>query len=300
MKVLVVGAGLVGSGIANRFAQHGDSVTVLAPRPYSHLSDDVNFSHGRAELGSHLGELLEGVEVVVDAASSHVPATVQQSPATAMASSVGVSSWLAEEAVGASVGCFIYISSGGTVYGEGSDSHVEEERPDPISSYGAMKVASEYAVAAITQRTATRTVNLRVANAYGPGQNLSRPQGIIGIAWRNHLNGEPTTLYGAGSTVRDFIHVDDVGDLCIVTAESDFRGPVNAGSGCGVSLAEVLSAMSEVAGAEITIMHQDARGFDVPRSVLDIALARRLGWQPRVSLYEGLERTWAWITHATG
>jgi UDP-glucose 4-epimerase len=289
----------MGSAIANQFVQHGDSVTVLAPHPNSLLRDGVVFSHGRAELGSHLGELLSGVDVVVDAASSLVPATVEESPATAMATSIGVSSWLAEQAVDAGVSCYIYLSSGGTVYGEGLTSHFEDERPDPISSYGAMKVACEYAVAAITRRTATRTVTLRIANAYGPGQNLSRPQGIIGVAWRNHLNSTPTTLYGAESTVRDFIYVDDVGDLCVAAAESDFRGAINAGSGRGVSLAEVLAAMSEVSGAELVVVHQGARGFDVPRSVLDIGLARGLGWEPKVPLDEGLKRTWAWITTAT-
>lgn len=299
MRVLVVGAGLLGSGIANRFAQHGDAVTVLAPRPYSLLSGEVAFAHGRAELGSNLGVLLDGVDVVVDAASSHVPATVQDSPATAMANSVGVSGWLAEQAVRAKVGCFIYLSSGGTVYGEGLEAHREDERPDPISSYGAMKVASEYAVAAIARSTATRTVNLRIANAYGPGQNLARPQGIIGVAWRNHLNGFPTTLYGAESTVRDFIYVDDVGDLCITAAECDFRGALNAGSGHGVSVAEVLAAMAEVARADLSTVRQDARGFDVPRSVLDISLACSLGWQPKVPLREGLERTWIWISAAS-
>jgi UDP-glucose 4-epimerase len=296
MKVLVVGAGLLGTGIAGRFIQHGDSVTVLAPHPNSLLAEDVAFTHGRAELGFHLGELLEGIDVVVDAASSHVPATVQQSPAAAMAASIGVSSWLAEQAVSAHVGCFIHLSSGGTIYGEGLQPHVEDERPDPISSYGAMKVASEYAVAAIARGTATRPVNLRISNAYGPGQNLSRPQGIIGVAWRNHLNGVPTTLYSAETTVRDFVFVDDIGDLCIATAQSDFRGAMNAGSGRGISLAEVLGAMSEVTGEQLMLVHEGPRGFDVPRSILDIARARKLGWEPAVSLREGLERTWAWIS----
>lgn len=295
MKVLVVGAGLMGSGIANRFAQQGDSVTVLAPRPNPLLSDGVAFAHGRVELGSHLGDLLSDVDVVVDASSSLVPATVENSPAAAMASSIGISSWLAEQAVSAHVSCLIYLSSGGTVYGEGLTPHLEDERPDPISSYGAMKLAAEYAVAAITRRTTTRTVNLRVANAYGPGQNLARPQGIIGIAWRNHLNGTPTTLYGADSTVRDFVYVDDVGDLCIAAAGSSFLGALNAGSGTGVSVAEVLEAMSRVAGADLRVVRHAPRGFDVPRSVLDIGLARGLGWDPQVSLHEGLQRTWDWM-----
>jgi UDP-glucose 4-epimerase len=293
-----VGAGLLGSGIANRFAGRGDSVTVLAPRLHSSLGAGVNFAHGRVELGSHLADYLDGVDVVVDAASSHVPATVQESPATAMASSIGVSSWLAEQSVNSRVSCLIYISSGGTVYGEGVESHREDERPDPISSYGAMKVASEYAIGSIARSTSTRAVNLRVANAYGPGQNLSRPQGIIGIGWRNHLSGAPTTLYGAESTVRDFVYVDDIGDLCVAAARSSFRGAINAGSGYGISLAGVLNEMSDVAGAHISVVHEQARGFDVPRSVLDIGLARSLGWVPAVSLREGLQRTWAWISNA--
>lgn len=291
----MVGAGLLGAGIANRFAAHGDSVTVYAPHKNSLLSSNIVFAHGRAELGTSLGDFLDSVDVVVDAASSYVPATVQESPAAAMASSVGISSWLAEQAVSARARCFIYLSSGGTVYGEGSTPHLEHELPDPISAYGAMKVASEYAISAITRNTTTRSVNVRVANAYGPGQNLSRPQGIIGVAWHNHLNQAPTELYGADTSVRDFIFVDDVGDLCVTIATSDFRGAINAGSGCGVSLAEVLHEMSYVAGANIVIEHQEARGFDVPRSVLDIGLARNLGWEPMVSLRSGLEHTWKWI-----
>lgn len=300
MRILVVGAGLLGSGIANRFRKHGHSVTVLGPRPNPLLVGGVKFIHGRAELGFHLGELVEGIDVVVDAASSHVPATVQQSPAAAIGASVGVSSWLAEQAVSARVKCFVYLSSGGTVYGEGSTAHLEAERPEPISSYGAMKVASEYSVAAITRGTGTRTVNLRVSNAYGPGQNLSRAQGIIGVAWRNHLNGLPTTLYGAKSTVRDFIYVDDIGDLCIATTETGFCGAINAGSGRGVTIEELLAAMSEVTGEDLMVLHESARVFDVPRSVLNIGLARSLGWLPRVSLGEGLERTWSWIRNNSG
>lgn len=298
MKIVVVGAGLLGSGIANRFALKGHAVTVLAPHSNSLLLPEVTFAHGRAELGSLLSDRLKGIDVVVDAASSYVPATVQDSPATAIASSVGVSGWIAEQAVREKVGCFIYLSSGGTVYGEGREPHHENERPDPISSYGALKVASEYAVAAITHQTATRAINLRVSNAYGPGQNLSRPQGIIGVAWRNHLQGLPTTIYGAKSTVRDFVYVDDVGDLCIRAAESGLRGPLNAGSGLGQSLSYVLAEMAVVSGVDLSVQHKGPRGFDVPVSTLDTRLARSLGWAPQVHLREGLERTWAWVRRA--
>ncbi len=295
MKVVVIGSGLLGTGIANRLALQGNSVAVLSPHRNLLLDPGVRFAHGRVELGRHLGDILTDIEVVIDAASSLVPATVQQSPATAITSSVAVTSWLAQEAVDANVGCYIYLSSGGTIYGAGLAPHSEQELPDPVSAYGAMKVACEYAIMAITRSTNTRSVFLRVSNAYGPGQNLSRPQGIIGVAWRNHMNNVPTILYGAESTVRDFIYVDDVGDLCATAIRSGYQGAINAGSGRGTSLADVLDKMSEIAGADIQILHQAARGYDVPFSVLDIRLAQGLGWSPDVSLRHGLERTWTWL-----
>lgn len=298
MKVLVVGAGFMGAGIANRFARQDQTVNVLAPRRNSLLVDTVGFVHGRVELGSHISELLSGIDVVVDAASSHVPATVQDSPATATATSVGASAWLAEQAVNAGVECFVYLSSGGTVYGGGSVAHRELDRPDPISSYGAMKLASEHTISAITRGTRTRAIYLRVANAYGPGQNLARPQGIIGVAWRNHFNGEATTLFGAKSDVRDFIYIDDVGDLCVIATRSGATGAINAGSGHAVSMEDLLIQMSAVAGVDLKVVPGGSRGFDVPHSVLDIGIARGLGWEPRVPLREGLTRTWRWMKDA--
>lgn len=80
--------------------------------------------------------------MVVDAASSSVPLAVQRSPAATTAAHVGTSAWLAEQAVAAGVGCFVYASSGGTVYGSADEPHREDSFTAPISSFGAMKQAS--------------------------------------------------------------------------------------------------------------------------------------------------------------
>lgn len=295
MKVAVVGAGLIGAGVANTFVENGDSVVVLAPRPNPILNRNVEFVGGRAESGSDVSDLLRGADVLIDAGSSYVPSLVQEAPARAIPAAVTATSWLAEQAVTAGVGCFIFVSSGGAVYGPSRAPHHEHDALAPISAYGAMKAASEYAVAAITRDSATRFVNLRVSNAYGPGQNLSRPQGIIGVAWRNQLLGRPIALFGSERTVRDFIYIDDVGELCGVVARSDFSGAVNAGSGQGLSLGELFTAMAEVTGEIPTVVHHPAREFDLPHSVLDIDLARGLGWAPKVPMRDGLERTWVWI-----
>lgn len=302
MRVLVVGAGFLGSAIANRMAHSGHAVTVLSPKPGTELDleqPELTFCHGRLEVGTDLDDLLAHTQVVVDAASSYVPATVQASPAAATATAVGSSVWLAERAVSFGVGCHVYISSGGTVYGAGSTAkgHRETDRTGPISAYGAMKLAAETCISAVAHGTSTRTVALRVSNAYGPGQNLARPQGIIGVAFRNHLLGEATTLYGAAQTIRDFIYVDDVAMLCEAAVRSTHAGPLNAALGTGISLDDLLAAIEGVLQEPLRLVHVAERPFDVRRSVLDNTLARSLGWAPRTSLSEGLSATWEWIKH---
>lgn len=298
MRILVVGAGFLGVGIANRLANAGHEVVVLSRRKSvlldSHLQT-LEFRYGRVDRGANVDSLLTGVDCVVDAASSQVPATVQASPALAISESLSVSSWLAERSVANGVSCLVYLSSGGTVYGDGSHAHLEDEVIAPVSVYGAMKAAAETCNLAIARGSQTRVVNLRIANVFGPGQNLERPQGLVGVALRNHFQGRRTVLFGANETVRDFIHLNDVADLCATVIRSDHRGALNAGSGMGLSLSDMVSRCGLVVGESIAVEYLPIRDFDVRTSVLDISLANSLGWSPQVELMEGLEQTWQWI-----
>lgn len=293
----MAGAGLIGSAIANGLVQEGHTVQVLSTRPSPSLSSRIGFVHGRIELGADI-DALAGKDAVIDATSSHVPATVQRSPAVAISGALGTSAWLAERAVAAGVRCHLYVSSGGTVYGGDppAEGYRETDAPRPISTYGALKAATETALTAIAQGTGTRMVHLRVANAYGPGQNLTRPQGIIGVAWRNQLDDRETELYASADLVRDFIYAPDLADLCLRAIRAEHVGPLNAGSGRGTSLRELLTLMADVSGRPIDVVQRGDRPFDLPRSVLDIATARSLGWTPATSLRAGLEATWSWIS----
>ena len=277
-------------------------VRVLSPRGDARLDPSVEFTHGRIELGTDLDAVLTGCTAVVDAASSAVPKTVQASPASFFASGVANSAWLAERAVANNVTVVLYLSSGGTVYsGQPSSArgYSEQDFPTPVGSYGGLKYATEVAVRSITRETRTRSVMLRVANAYGPGQNLSRPQGIIGVAWRNHLSGLPTVLYGASEIVRDYVYVDDVARLCALAISSGYDGVLNAGSGEGCSLAQLVGIMEDVCGEKISVTHAARRSFDVPQSILDVSLAKKLGWTAEVGLRQGLESTWHWMNAST-
>jgi UDP-glucose 4-epimerase len=139
-------------------------------------------------------------------------------------------------------------------------------------------------------------VVLRVSNPYGPRQGHTGIQGIIGThLWRLARN-EPIEVWGDGSVTRDFIHVTDLAALCHKAILSDAIGIYNAGSGEGVSVAEVVDCICDTVGGNISPVYKPGRNFDVPRVVLDVGKARRdLRWGKRISLEDGVADTWAWV-----
>lgn len=302
-RVLVLGGnGFIGSHIVDALFASGRSVRVLAPQQelFRPPNEAVEYHFGRLEIGARLESALDGCQVVIDAVASAVPASANQSPASSISNAVGASAWLAELCRNAeSVETLVYLSSGGTVYGRSPDRRPRSENDPfaPIGAYGAMKAGSELALAGVLAGSPIRSISLRVSNAYGERQNPNRPQGIVAVALSQLRAGQPLTLFG--ETTRDFIHASDVASAVVHVLDSDARGPINVGSGVGVSIASLLERLETIAGAKIGIMKEPARDFDVPHAVLDISRAQALGWTPTVDLDNGLRRTWKWFEQLT-
>ncbi|MDP9117163.1 MAG: NAD-dependent epimerase/dehydratase family protein [Actinomycetota bacterium] len=298
MTVLVVGGnGFLGSHIVDGLLAAGHRVRVLSPNPelFRAPNVEVDYHFGRLDIGVDLEAALDGCEVVVDAASSAVPASADRSPATAIATSVGASTWLGEVCRRSGIRALVYLSSGGTVYGRSGDEvpHRETDALAPIGTYGALKAASELSLAALLRNSDVRHVCLRIANAYGERQNSARPQGIVGVALTRMLQGLPMTLYG--DTMRDLIHGSDVASAVVLSVNDELDGVYNVGSGVGIAMSGLLARLEVITGHRIVIEHRPVRSFDVPYSVLDIARVGQAGWSPKVDLDDGLARTWEWL-----
>jgi UDP-glucose 4-epimerase len=151
-----------------------------------------------------------------------------------------------------------------------------------------------------------RATVLRIGNAYGCLLSAECRQGLIGVAMARLLAGQPVRVIGPLSTVRDYIHVDDVARAFHsalaaddrLSATSNFR-VFNIGSGEGCSVAGVLEIIGQVTGLDIAT---ETSGFgaaiisSVPRIVLDVSKAtRELGWAPRVGLREGIATLYATV-----
>lgn len=298
--LIVGGNGFLGSYFKDAFQQGNINVSVLSPHPELFRSDDASIRqiHGHLELGSDLDSLLAEHKWVVHVGSSATPASVQGAPASSIGPAVASVAWLGERCRQVGTEALLYVASGGTIYGPGEPGHPHRESDSlkPISAYGGLSAASEFVLSGILAGGATRLVSLRVANAYGQRQNPARQQGIVVAAWTRLLRDETVVIYGGGVQERDFIHASDVARLGLLALEAQLEGPINCGSGVGVSIAELLKKMERVAGRQFRIEHRPARPYDVQQSILDTSRAVQLGWQPQVSLEEGLRQTWQWLS----
>jgi UDP-glucose 4-epimerase len=189
---------------------------------------------------------------------------------------------------------FIFISSGGTVYGDASVIPIPETQPaDPLNSYALAKRVVEQYLAMLARGTDMRYTILRLANPYGPGQLNLKGQGLIPTILQQQEAGLPLRIFGNGQSQRDYVYIDDVVEAIKSALSRDCdREIVNIGSGQGRTILEVLETIESLLGVRISKSFVPARPTDPGCNVLDISKAKRvLGWEPKTSFADGICRT---------
>lgn len=300
MKTLVIGGcGFVGSHVVDQLLARNMDVRVYDRRPEAFRAPFPQIEYVTGDLAdtAQIFEALSGVDAVIHLASTTVPATSNLDPVADIAGNLIPTVRLLEVMRSAGVRKIIYLSSGGTVYGVPETDPIAESHPlRPISSYGIVKVAIENYLFMEQRLHGLQHVILRASNPYGPRQGHTGIQGIIGThLWRLSRN-EPIEVWGDGSIVRDFIHVEDLAQLCVRAVEANVSGCFNAGSGKGTSISQIVDTIRQTVTGDVQPLYKPGRSYDVPRVVLDISKAgRELGWTPTLSLQEGVADTWNWV-----
>jgi UDP-glucose 4-epimerase len=157
------------------------------------------------------------------------------------------------------------------------------------------KLAAEYYVRTIGDLWDIETVSLRVFNAYGPGQHLppSHPP-VIPNFLRQAMRNGTLVVHSDGSQTRDYVYLDDVVSAMIAaaTAPGLDNMVINIGSGNETSVRELLRLVLEATGSRAEVMYNPRTDAGVSRMCADLRLAReKLGYQPRISLTDGLRLT---------
>lgn len=307
MRCIVFGGGgFIGSAICDRLLLEGHSLRIFErPRvlPYREFlaHESVEWVDGDLLSSHDVDAALDDVDVVLHLVSTTLPKSSNDDPVYDVQSNLIATLQMLDAMVSRKIQKIVFISSGGTVYGNPVYLPIDENHPtDPSVSYGITKLAIEKYLLMYQRLHGIKANILRVANPYGERQRIETAQGAVGVFLFRALHSLPIEIWGDGEVTRDYLYVSDVADAFAKAV--DYSGPAsvfNISSGSGTSLNELLSAIEEVLGKSVDRSYLPARSFDVPVSILDNSFARKeLGWEPKISLQDGLHRTAAWIkTH---
>src|SRR5258705_8374553 len=169
---------------------------------------------------------------------------------------------------------------------------VPETHPtNPISEYGASKLAFEHYLSAYAARGLIEYAALRYAKVYGPRQRSAGEAAVVAVFARQMVGGEPVTIFGDGTKTRDYVYVGDVVEATLRAAAGPSRVVANVGWGKEVSDLELFRAVAAAAEYRKEPIFAADRPGDIARSCLDPALARRTwDWRASVPLGNGLRR----------
>jgi len=178
------------------------------------------------------------------------------------------------------------------------DVQTEDEPIRPLSPYAAAKMAGELYMEAFTATYGLETVRLRFFNIFGPRQRADSPySGVIAIFAGLMTAGKAPVIHGDGMQSRDFTYVSDVVQALLkASLMPGVSGKVyNVGTGRSISLLDLVAALNRQLGKNLTPTHGPERIGDIRHSRADISRASRdLGYEPKVSFEEGLEKTLRW------
>ncbi len=185
---------------------------------------------------------------------------------------------------------FVFLSSGGTVYGNAPDRpSVESDPTMPLGWHGAGKVAAEQMIREFANRVGLESSILRVSNPYGFDLDETRKQGVIPHIVHALLDGRPFRVWGDGSVRKDFLAISDFTEALRRVCELRPTGTFNVCSGVSHSLREVIDLVASEIGVAAKLEFEPVRSWDVSRSMLcPEAFTRATGWSATVQLEQGL------------
>lgn len=295
------GNGFIGYHLVHLLIKNGWEVTVYDRAIKSRFTNwEVQPLYVQGELGNRklIREVLEKNDVVFHLAYATIPQTSNDDPAYDVQSNIVATVNMLMECTKTDIQQVVFLSSGGTVYGIPKQLPIPEEHVlAPICSYGITKMAIERYLYLFKYLYNLPYAILRPSNPFGEQQNYLGTQGVISVFLGRIAKNQPVEIWGDGSVVRDYFYVEDLARACLMAAECDIPDLlVNVGSGHGLSINDLLNIISDTLKQNIDVRYREGRSFDVPKLVLDISRSHQLlGWEPKIPLNVGIQRTWDWI-----
>jgi UDP-glucose 4-epimerase len=306
MQTLVTGgAGFIGSNLADALLGRGDEVIVVDDLSTGRRENLDSALAGGAELVT--ADIRDGEAMSALARERrpqqvfHLAAQIDVRRSVAdpgFDSGINVNGTINMLEAARASGCerFVFVSTGGAIYGEGEGKELplgEDAPVEPLAPYGLSKYCGEGYVELYQRLYGLSGVSLRLGNVYGPRQDPLGEAGVIAIFCGRLRDGGRPTVFGDGRQTRDYIYVGDVIEGLLAAASSEAQGPYNLGTGRETTLLELVELLSRLgAGNGFEPEFAPARPGEVQRIVLDSARAAdAFGWRAAVELEPGLGLT---------
>jgi UDP-glucose 4-epimerase len=298
------GAGFIGSHVVDALAERGDDVLVVDDLSSGRIENLESASKRGAQL---LEADITDAEAVTEAFASHRPELVCHlaaqidvrrsvaDPTFDLGVNVAGTINLLEAARSHYTKRFVFTSTGGAIYGEGSGldlplPETAECRPD--AQYGQSKFAAEGYVSLYGRLYGLSGISLRLGNVYGPRQDPHGEAGVVAIFCTALLGDGRPRVFGDGEQTRDYIYVGDVVEAFLAAAGSDASGPYNIGTGVETSVLDLGERLARACSREFNPEMAPARAGEVQRiSISSARAAEDLGWRPTTELDHGLGLT---------
>jgi UDP-glucose 4-epimerase len=186
----------------------------------------------------------------------------------------------------------VFTSTGGALYGDEAPRPTGEGQiPQPLSPYGASKLAGESYVGTWSRAEGVPNAVCRLGNVYGPRQSPHGEAGVVSIFTHRLHTGQAPKLFGHGQPTRDYVYVGDV--VSALLAAAGKAGTFNIATGVETDVMTVWSELRKVAGSDLEAELAELRPGELQQSCLDAGLAEReLAWRAQVPIAEGLQKTY--------
>lgn len=294
--LLTGGAGFIGSHLANKLIEMGQSVLVvdnLSVGNKNHLSSHVRFIKQNVN-STKIHETVRKFkpDYIFHLAAHTSLAHSLKSPKKHMTTNFLSLVDLLNSAKDVKTKKFIFSSSA-AVYGtQVSKLAKETDTASPTSPYGVSKLAAEKYIEYYCRKHNMPYVSFRYSNVYGPKQSSSAEGGVVAIFIKNILANKPVTINGEGNQTRDFIYVEDVAEANLIASNSNVSGIFNISTGRGMSINKIHEIIAKSFSSNVKATQKQKNFYGEIKSVLDnSAFKSKTKWKPKTDIKIGIQHT---------
>ena len=298
MRIFITGgAGFIGIHLCKKLLEQNHDVTIFdnfenssKTHFISMFKDSVTVISGDIANYSLLHTSMKNHDIVIHlAAKINIPDSIINPESTFDTNVKGTQNVL-DALLSNHISKIVSLSSA-AVYLDTISKIAEFSKTIPSSPYGASKLEMEKKINHFTVQYKIQSIILRLFNVYGDGQSIEYA-GVI-TQFREKINQNlPLIIYGDGSAMRDFIHVNDVVIAIILAMNSSESNTYNIASGTSTSIVDLAKIMITLSGKPLDIIFKPARSGDILSSISDVSLAKTsLEFIPKISLIDGLKQS---------